>query len=132
MASFVSGSKPEPEPEPAPAPKLDAATIGDEVSVDELNAVYLADKLGAHARFTDKTLTVTGVVEKVFVRDHLEIRYIVLTGTQKPMVWPVRCSFGKESVSQLSRLKEKQTVKVRGKYDGYSKNIILKDCVLVS
>jgi exonuclease VII large subunit len=70
-------------------------------------------------------------VEKVFVREHLEIRYIVLTGTQKRMVWSIRCTFDKESSSKLTRLNEGQEVVVRGKYDGYGKNIIFKDCVLV-
>ena len=71
-------------------------------------------------------------MDKVFVRDHLEIRYVILTGAGKSGVWNVRCMFGKESTSGLRRLDEGQTVSVRGKYDGYSKNIIMKDCVLVS
>ena len=78
-----------------------------------------------------KTLVVKGVVERVFVREHLEIRYIVLTGAGKKVLWSVRCTFDKENSSQLSRLNEGQEVAVRGKYDGYGKNIIFKECVLV-
>jgi exonuclease VII large subunit len=47
------------------------------------------------------------------------------------MVWSIRCTFGQESSSKLTRLNEGQEVVVRGKYDGYGKNIIFKDCVLV-
>jgi len=72
------------------------------------------------------------VVAKVFIRDHIDVRYIVLNGSQKKMLWNVRCSFEKESMSQMSRLKEGQTVTVQGKYDGYSKNILLKNCVLAA
>jgi len=130
-------AKPEPEPEPVPQPtpalesKLEAPSGEIKLSVDELNLVYRADKLAANEKLTDKILTVTGVVDKIFVRDHLDIRYIVLTDAKKAAQWNVRCTFGVESISELSRLSEGQTVRVRGKYDGYGKNIILKDCVLV-
>ncbi|OGO45328.1 MAG: hypothetical protein A2Z05_00035 [Chloroflexi bacterium RBG_16_60_22] len=103
-----------------------------EVTVDQLDAIYKANKVIAHEKFMGKTLLVEGTVAKVFVREHLEIRYIVLTGASGKVVWTVRCTFGKESVNQLNRLNEGQMVTVRGKYDGFSKNIILKDCVLVS
>jgi ribosomal protein L37E len=145
-------SEPEPEPEPERKPepemeseremkrqavsalesKLEAPSGEIQVSVDELNSVYQANKQSANTKLTGKVLTVTGVVDKVFVRDHLDIRYIVLKGTERASVWSVRCTFGKESVSVLSRLSDRQPVAVRGKYDGYGKNIILKDCALVS
>jgi hypothetical protein len=72
------------------------------------------------------------VLEKIFVRDHLEIRYLVLSGTGKQKTWSVRASFTKENSSALTRLREGQTVTVTGTYDGYGRNILLKDCVLVS
>jgi hypothetical protein len=113
-------------------PKLEATNGEIQVSVDELSSAYQADKMAAHEKLKEKIIRITGLVDKVFVRDHLDIRYIVLTGTNKAAVWNVRCSFGKESLSGLSRLTNGQEVVVRGKYDGYSKNIIMKDCVLVS
>jgi len=81
---------------------------------------------------TDKSLVIRGIVGKVFIRDHIDVRYIILNGRQKRLLWSVRCGFGSQSLPQLSRLNEGQAVAVRGKYDGYSKNIILKDCVLVN
>ena len=119
-------------PAPTSAPKLEVTSGETEISVDELNTIYQADKLAAHAALTDKVIKVTGLVDKVFVRDHLDIRYIVLKGTKKAGVWSVRCTFGKESVSALKRLSEGQGISVRGKYDGYGRNIIIKDCVLLS
>jgi len=77
-----------------------------------------------------KQMVVRGRVEKVFIRDHLDVRYIILTAVQKKVLWSVRCSFTKENIPEFSRLSEGQTVTVRGVYDGYSKNIILNDCVL--
>ena len=103
-----------------------------QISVDQLDELFRANMVGTHTKFTGKTLAVTGVVAKVFIRDHIDVRYIVLNGSQKKMLWSARCSFGKESMSQMGRLNEGQTVTVQGKYDGYSKNILFKDCVLAA
>ena len=34
-------------------------------------------------------------------------------------------------VSEMNQLSKGQTVKIQGTYDGYGKNIIVKDCILV-
>ncbi|OGO22708.1 MAG: hypothetical protein A2144_06680 [Chloroflexi bacterium RBG_16_50_9] len=125
-------AKPEPEIDPRPVLiKLEAASGEIQVSVDEINSVFQSDKLSANAKLTAKILTVTGIVEKVFVREHLEIRYLVLTGTRRMTVWKVRGTFGKENGSLLGKLAEGQTVAVRGEYDGYGNNIIMKNCAVV-
>jgi ribosomal protein L37E len=121
----------EPETAPEPPVKLESISDGMEISADQLDTLFRTDKSGAHAKFSGKTLMVRGMVEKVFVREHLEIRYIVLTGLAKKMTWSLRCTFNKEDSSKLGRLNEGDAVMVRGKYDGFSKNIMLKDCVLV-
>lgn len=102
-----------------------------EITADEIDALFRADKSAANSKFAGKSLVINGIVDKVFVREHLEIRYIMLTGTQKKMMWSLRCTFEKEESSKLTRLNEGQAVMVRGKYDSYSKNIIFKECVLV-
>ncbi len=126
----VPKSLPEPEPAPVAAPNLDTLSDGAVLSVDELDALFKANRLGAHARLTNKTIVVKGFVEKVFIRDHIDVRYIVLTGARKKVLWPVRCTFGKESIPQMNRLDEGQEVALRGRYDSYGKNIIFKECVL--
>ena len=113
------------------APDLETLADGAALSVDELDALYKANRLGAHARLTNKTIVIKGFVEKVFIRDHIDVRYVVLTGARKKVLWPVRCTFGKESVPQMNRLNEGQEVVMRGKYDSYGKNIIFKDCTLI-
>jgi hypothetical protein len=113
-------------------PKLETVADGQEVSVDQMDVLYRENMVGTHTKLTGKTLVVKGLVGKIFIRDHIDVRYIVLTGSQKKILWSARCSFGKESMAQMSRLSEGQTVTVRGKYDGYGKNILFKDCVLVS
>jgi hypothetical protein len=122
---------PKPEPPPVAMPDLDAVTDGAVLSVDELDALYKADRQAAHAKLSGKTIAVKGFVEKVFIRDHIDVRYIVLTGASRKVVWPVRCTFDKQNISRMERLAEGQEVALRGKYDSYGKNIIFKDCSLV-
>jgi hypothetical protein len=121
---------PEPEPPPVAAPSLESIGDGSVLSVDELDALFKEDRMGTHARLSGKSVLIKGFVEKVFIRDHIDVRYIVLTGARKKVLWPVRCTFGKEGISQMSRLAEGQEVTIRGKYDNYGKNIIFKDCEL--
>lgn len=132
---LAAGPAPEPlpesEPAPVAAPNLDTITDGTVLSVDDLDALFKANRLGAHAKLTNKTVVITGFVEKVFIRDHIDVRYIVLTGARKKVLWPVRCTFVKESMPQMKSLSEGQEVTMRGKYDSYGKNIIFKECVLV-
>jgi ribosomal protein L37E len=123
---------PPPEPPPVAAPKLETLTDGESITVDELDALFRENKVAAHAGLANKTMNIKGVVEKVFIRDHIDVRYIVLRGSQKKLLWPVRCTFDKEVVSEMYRLKEGQEVTIRGKYDGYGKNIIFKECAPVS
>ena len=137
----VAEPKPEPEPEPVPVmnpvpvpvPELEVepATGAIAVTVDGLNSAFNADKAAANAKLMDKILKVTGTVDKIFVKEHLDIQYIMLTSAGKRETWNVRCTFGREHGPQLTRLTAEQTVTVQGKYAGYERNIILKDCALV-
>ena len=130
-------AEPEPvpvtEPAPKPVPKLapEPSTGAIAVTVDELNSAFNANKAATHAKLMNKTLKVTGAVDKIFVKEHLDIQYIMLTGSGKQENWSVRCTFGKEHGAQLTRLSPGQMETVQGKYAGYERNIILKDCALV-
>jgi len=137
----------EPVPEPIPAPEVQARAMAKQAAVpllepepeadmvtatvDELNSAFNADKRATNDKLTDKVLKVTGTVDKIFVKDHLDIYYIMLSGLAKPAKWQVRCTFGREHSPQLTRLTVGQTETVTGKYAGYERNIILKDCHLV-
>ena len=121
---------PEPEPEPVPEPESAAGTM--KVTVEELYSAYSADEMAADAKFTDKTLTVTGVVDRITVNDVHGIYYIILVSAEKKEQWNVRCSFDRKHGPRLNRLTKGQTVTTQGKYDGYKVNILMRDCVLVS
>jgi hypothetical protein len=128
---------PQPEviikPEPVPEPAIKPEDIQDdmELNTDVIDLLFRRDKEAADDGLTGKTIVIKGVVDKIFVREHLDIRYIMLTNAKKDMNWNLRCTFNKEESSKLGRLQEGQEVAVRGKYEGYSKNIIFRDCELV-
>jgi len=127
---------PEPEPAPVPEPVPESvpepeAEVMPEPEPVQLSSSFNTDKAATNAKLMDKILKVTGTVDKIFVKDHLDIQYILLTSAATRETWNVRCTFGREHSPQLTRLAAGQTVTVQGKYDGYERNIILKDCALV-
>lgn len=111
------------EPEQMPA------TV--EVTVEELLSIHEVDEVAANAKFANKILKVTGVVGKIEVKDKLAIYYINLESTEKTLLQNVRCTFGKKHGPELNQLAKGQTVTVQGKYDGYTIDIFVRDCVLV-
>jgi hypothetical protein len=129
-----SESKPEfdmePEPPTEPLITLEDVQDGMEIAVEQIDSLFRADKEAANSVFADKTFIIQGIVEKVFIRDHLDIRYILLTGIMKGITWSLRCTFERENARELSSLQEGQAVTVRGNYDSYGKNIIFKNCAL--
>ncbi|MFC1897556.1 hypothetical protein ACFLX8_03210, partial [Chloroflexota bacterium] len=102
------------------------------VTVEELYSAYSADEVEADAQFMNKTLRVTGVVDKITVNDMHGIYYIILVGAEKKAQWNVRCTFDRKYGTQLNRLTTGQTVVVQGNYDGYKTNILMQGCGLIS
>lgn len=123
-------SAPAPVAAPALEPDKTAGTIN--MTVEELNAALNSDKAGTNAKLMNQVVRVTGTVGKVFARDNLDIYYIILGGAGGPSSWQVRCTFSREHNTYLSRLTDGQTASVQGTYAGYERNIILKECSLVS
>jgi hypothetical protein len=119
------------EPVTATALEPDASTGTIIATVEELNASFNSDKAGTNNKLLNKVLQVTGTVDKVLAKDHLDIFYILLGGAGGRVTWQVRCTFSREHGTYLSRLTDGQTATVQGTYVGYERNIILKECSLV-
>ncbi|MFC2066549.1 hypothetical protein ACFLUO_05765 [Chloroflexota bacterium] len=128
---------PEPEQElvagiePALDTESETALTGTEVTVEELVSAYKTDSAAADAKFANETIRVTGIVDKMVVRDHLDIRYVLLASAKTKGAVNIRCTFGKERISELRRLTIGQAVIIQGKCDGYQKNILMSDCSVV-
>jgi hypothetical protein len=128
---YVEPPPPPPKEEAISVPGLNAIQNGVQLSVDQVDALFRADSIAANEAFKEKTIILKGIVNKVFIRDHLDIRYMVLTGARR-VAWSARCQFDKEAAGPIGRLTEGQAIALKGKYDGYGKNIIFKECVLIA
>ena len=115
----------EAEPEPGPSPTVL------EVTVEELSSAFAEDPASTDERLANKVLRITGVVSRTIVDDVVEKPCLILTSTDKTVTKNVLCLFDKEREPELRRLAEGQTVTVKGKYDGYTINILVTDCALV-
>ncbi|HEY82094.1 MAG TPA: hypothetical protein G4O01_02250 [Dehalococcoidia bacterium] len=129
----VAEAPPEPTAVSTTEPKLepDPETGAIAVTVEELNLAFGADKAATNAKLADKTLRVSGRVDKIIVKDYLDIQYILLTSREGTGRWNVRCTFDREHGAKLLRLKAGETVTVQGSYDSCERNIILRDCLLI-
>jgi len=118
-------------PELEPVPELELTPTKTDITVGELYAVY-RDKITTDEKLADKTLRITGIVDKIVVNDVHEIYYVILTSVERKEDQHVRCTFEKAYGSELNKLTTEQTVTVQGKYDSYRINMIFRDCALVS
>ncbi|MFH1652113.1 MAG: hypothetical protein ABID87_08465, partial [Chloroflexota bacterium] len=123
-------AEPAPAPEPPPVTDFDASAEVIELHVRDLNAIYESDKATAGAKLTGKTVRATGNVDRVVVNSGLDIFYVLLTSSE-PKSWNVRCVFNAEHGNDLKRLVKGREATVQGTYGGYTRNILLKDCILV-
>lgn len=120
--------KPKTPPEPAPPPELTGSVIA--VTVEQLIADYQANAVAADDKYQGQTLQLTGMVDSVD-KDMLDNPFVKLSSADRNEMLRIRCTFPQEHEERLLQLTAGQQVTVRGSYDGYLVNILLKDCVLV-
>ncbi|MFC2022918.1 hypothetical protein ACFLTL_02015 [Chloroflexota bacterium] len=119
----------EPEPELPPEPEPDLPAL--EVSVDELLASYATDEAVTDVKFGGKILNITGIVNRIEVKDYLDLDYIYLTSAENTILDHVRCFFNKQHGPELNQLTKGQKVTVQGTYHGSIVNMRLLGCILV-
>ncbi|MFC1982095.1 hypothetical protein ACFLUN_01290 [Chloroflexota bacterium] len=119
----------DPAPIPAPGPETTPAEM--DIAVEELLSAYETEGADADKRFSDKILKVTGVVDRIEVKDRLDIYYMNLGSAEKNYLQHLRCVFNRYNSSDLNQLEAGQTVTVQGRYDGSIMDICMRDCVLV-
>ncbi|MFC1860944.1 hypothetical protein ACFLYL_01515 [Chloroflexota bacterium] len=125
----VPSSQAELQPVPEPQEEISLPVI--ELTAEELISAYLSDDASSHERFTNRTLKITGVVDRIIVNNIRDVYQIILTGGEIKLR-DIECRFNRDYAPELSHLAIGQTITVHGKYFGYVINIILRDCVLVN
>jgi DNA-directed RNA polymerase subunit RPC12/RpoP len=154
--STITETKPEPESEVIPLPakmpekepeveseiepvtypnqKVDTIHPSDaelNLTVEELLFAYTEDNVAANARYIDKRLKITGTIDKIEVKDYLDIYYISLNNTERNSLQTVRCIFDKKDMDDLNKLLPGQKVIVSGKFDGSIIDFRMSECILV-
>jgi hypothetical protein len=110
--------------EPQPAGEIINVTAG------QLFAEYKANAVAADARYQGQVVQLTGIVDSID-RDMLDYPFVKLSSEDRGEMLRMRCTFPEKSEDKLLKLTAGQIITVRGNYDGYLVNILLKDCVLV-
>ncbi|UCH42378.1 MAG: hypothetical protein JSW16_06045 [Dehalococcoidales bacterium] len=133
--------EPEPEPEPVvetkiervmePEPRPEPALPVMELTFEELLSTYEEEGAAADAHYANRLLKISGVVNRIEVKEELGIHYINLASSQESLLGNMRCVFDKQHASVLNRLMVGQEVTVQGTYDGSVIDMRMKDCVLV-
>lgn len=126
----LAAPAPEPEPEPEPVPEPVPLVPDIELNISEFFAAYAADESAADARFGGKVLKLSGIVNRVELRDYLDLNYINLSNSADNILEHVRCFFDKKYGPELGRLSIGDSVTVQGTYDGTLINMRMKDCTL--
>jgi hypothetical protein len=85
---------------------------------------YASNEVSADQKYKGKTLTVTGVTERI-AKDMMGYSYVELKGHE---FRGVQCYFEDDAV--LAKLGVGQQIKVTGTCEGLMMNVQLKECVL--
>ena len=89
-------------------------------------------RAAADEKFSGKVIKLTGVVNRIEVKDYQDFDYINLTNAEDNILDHVRCFFDKKHGPELTELAMGQKVAVVGTYDGSLVSMRLRSCRLVA
>ncbi len=121
----------EPVPEPLAGERAEAAPRA-EVTVRELCAEFLDCGMEAHEEFRGRSFRLTGVADTIIIKDIVGRYQLALTDSKPHPLGDVFCTFGKTDAPLLARVEVGRQVTVDGTYFGFTSNIILTGCSMVS
>lgn len=98
-----------------------------EVTAIKLSEEYDANKVAADAKYKDKRLKVTGIIDSIG-KDILDDPYVTLEGMPNRL-FGVQCMFSKSKEQELINLKKGQEITLTGKMSGEMiGNVVLREC----
>lgn len=99
------------------------------MTAGELIGDYNDNEVSADARYRDKRLVVTGVVESI-AKDIVDTPYVALSADGETLFPVVQCMFGTNSLNQLASLRKGMKITVEGTCQGKTINVLVRDCLL--
>ncbi len=97
------------------------------ISIGDLLQAYSDNEVNADNLYTGKTLKISGIVDSVSkdVFDHTYVK--VITG-EPYEIWGAQCYIKSSEMEDAAELKPGDTITVVGLCEGYSLNVVFKDC----
>jgi len=100
------------------------------VSAVQLSEEYDANKIAADAKYKDKILEISGVVDSIG-KDILDTPYVTLKGREYSL-FGVQCMFGRADEPELATLSKEEEVVLRGKVSGeLIGNVMVRSCQII-
>lgn len=108
-----------------------AATPSEEISITsyQLCMEYRANEALANTKYKDKILIVSGTINKIG-KDYANKLYLSMDGFDA--VSNTACFFDPAKVAELNKLRNGQTVTIKGTCSGMAGDVALQDCQIVS
>ncbi len=102
-----------------------------EITAVELSRDYDNNKVAADAKYEDKDLKITGIINDIG-KDIMDTPYVALDGLETRL-FGVQCMFPRNDESQLVDLSKGQSITLIGKLSGeIIGSVILKNCSIVN
>ncbi|MEQ8175043.1 MAG: hypothetical protein ABRQ26_08210 [Syntrophomonadaceae bacterium] len=115
----------------SPAQEDKTPTASEEISITsyQLCTEYRANEALANTKYKDKVLIVSGVINKVG-KDYANKLFLSIDGFDA--VSSTACFFDPAKVTELNKLRNGQTVTIKGTCSGMAGDVALQDCQIVS
>ena len=120
--------------EPITQPVADEPEVAPraEVTAGGLCTAFLDCGMEAHEEFRDRSFRLTGIADAVIIKDIVGRYQLALRDSEPHPLGNVFCTFEKKDVPLLARVEVGRQVTVDGTYFGFTSNIVLTDCSMVS
>lgn len=97
----------------------------------KLSEEYNANKVAADAKYKDKLLEVSGIIDTIG-KDILDTPYVTLQGRQYSL-FGLQCMFAKSDETELATLSKGQSITLQGRVSGeLIGNVLAKGCRIVN
>lgn len=95
------------------------------ITAAQLYEEYDANQEAANAKYRDKIIKVTGIVNEIGI-NRVDTPYVVLTSGDE--LFGVQCMFSTKDEPELAQLSAGQSLTIQGICQGYGLDVILKNC----